>query len=234
MESQFAVLVPIAAVWLAAGVLADGLPGLDRACALRRRSGWLLVLTLTGLTLTAAVLGAGLLSPGGATADRAAAALDLAALPALVVAACGVRRVHRLWSGAGAFATAPDTPASHGLRAAAAHPLIGLPLQVTGLLTVPAVITASGSDLFARPGVTGPAITVGAVAVLAVGIRHALRHNRFAERIRRPAATERRRTPVTGQPEPAVHRSTPIVSRPAPTVGRSEPASARPARALHV
>ncbi|MFI7606932.1 hypothetical protein ACIBTV_17570 [Micromonospora sp. NPDC049366] len=233
MESHFAVVVPIAAVWLAAGVLADGLPGLDRACALRSRAGWLLVLTLTGLTLTAAVLGAGLLSPGGATADRAAAALGLAALPALVAAACTVRRVHRLWSGAGAFATAPDTPASHGLRAAAAHPLIGLPLQVTGLLTVPAVITASGSALFAAPGVTGPTITVGAVAVLAVGVRHALRHNRLAERARRPAAAERRRTPAA-HPRPAAGHPEPAVSRPMPAVARAESPSTRAARALHV
>ncbi|WBB65701.1 hypothetical protein [Micromonospora sp. WMMD812] len=186
MESHLAVLLPIATVWLAAGAVADRLPRLDRACALRRRAGWLLTLTLAGLTLTLGVLGAGLLSAGDAPADRAAAALDLAALPALVVAACTVRRVRRLWAGARAFATAPDTPAPHGLRAAAAHPLIGLPLQVTGLLTVPALITASGSGLFAAPGVTGPAITVGALVVLAVGVRHALRHNRLAERARRP------------------------------------------------
>ncbi|SCE86340.1 hypothetical protein GA0070607_2509 [Micromonospora coriariae] len=192
MESPLATLLPITVLWLAAGVVADGLPRLDRARALRRRAGHLLVLTLMGLTLTAAVLAAGLFSAGNTPADRAAAALNLAGLPTLVVAVCTVRRVRRLWAGAGAFAAAPETPAPHGLRAAAAHPLIGLPLQVTGVLTVPAVIAASGADLFAAPGVTGPAITVGALGILAIGVRHALRHNRLAERAQPDPATSAR------------------------------------------
>ncbi|GAB3949443.1 hypothetical protein [Micromonospora vulcania] len=182
MESPLAALLPIVVVWLAAGVVADGLPRLDRARALRRRAGQLLILTLTGLTLTVTVLAVGLFSVGNAPADQAATALNLAGLPALVVTVCTVRRVRRLWAGAGAFAAAPETPAPYGLRAAAAHPLIGLPLQVTGLLTVPAVIAASDTDLFAAPGVTGPAITVGALGILAIGVRHALRHSRLAER----------------------------------------------------
>ena len=45
MDGHLIVLLPIAAVWLAAGVVADGLPRLDRARALRRRTGWLLVLS---------------------------------------------------------------------------------------------------------------------------------------------------------------------------------------------
>ncbi|SCE79129.1 hypothetical protein [Micromonospora saelicesensis] len=182
MESQLTILLPVAAVWLAAGVVADGLPRLRNTRMLRRRTGWLLVLALTGVALTAAVLGGGLLSAGTAPVDRAAAGLTLAAGPALVAAVCSVRRIRRLWAGAGAFASAPATPAPHGLRAAAAHPLVGLPLQVTALATVPALIAAAGADLGADPGVTGPAITVGALAVIAIGVRHALRHNRFAER----------------------------------------------------
>ncbi|MFD0783751.1 hypothetical protein ACFQZ8_07475, partial [Micromonospora azadirachtae] len=86
----------------------------------------------------------------------------------------------------GAFATAPGTPTPYGLRAAAAHPLIGLPVQVTALLTVAGMIAASGGDRFTTPGVTGPAITAGALGILAVGVRHALRHNRLAERARAP------------------------------------------------
>ncbi|RAO28251.1 hypothetical protein PSN13_05482 [Micromonospora saelicesensis] len=182
MESQLTILLPVAAVWLAAGVVADGLPRLRNTRMLRRRTGWLLVLALTGVALTAAVVGGGLLSAGTAPVDRAAAGLTLAAGPALVAAVCSVRRIRRLWAGAGAFASAPATPAPHGLRAAAAHPLVGLPLQVTALATVPALIAAAGADLGADPGVTGPAITVGALAVIAIGVRHALRHNRFAER----------------------------------------------------
>ncbi|MFG1916191.1 hypothetical protein [Micromonospora sp. NPDC048898] len=182
MESQLTILLPVAAVWLAAGVVADGLPRLRTTCLLRRRTGWLLVLALTGAALTAAVLGAGLLSAGTAPVDSAAAGLTLAAGPALVATVCSLRRIRRLRAGAGAFVSAPGTPAPHGLRAAAAHPLIGLPIQVTALATAPAVIGAIGTDLGADPGVTGPAITVGALAVLAIGVRHALRHSRFAER----------------------------------------------------
>ncbi|WP_433265536.1 hypothetical protein ACQPWR_00370 [Micromonospora vinacea] len=182
MESQLTILLPVAAVWLAAGVVADGLPRLRNTRTLRRRTGWLLVLAVTGVALTAVVLGGGLLSTGATPVDRAAAGLTLAAGPALVATVCSVRRIRRLRAGAGAFASAPATPAPHGLRAAAAHPLVGLPLQVTALATVPAFIAAAGTDLGADPGVTGPAITVGALAVVAIGVRHALRHNRFAER----------------------------------------------------
>ncbi|MEU7850155.1 hypothetical protein AB0B74_04780 [Micromonospora parva] len=193
MESQLTILLPVAAVWLAAGIVADGLPRLRNTRVLRRRTGWLLVLALTGATLTAAVLGGGLFSAGTAPVDRAAAGLTLAAGPALVATVCSVRRIRRLRAGAGAFASAPATPAPHGLRAAAAHPLVGLPLQVTALATVPALIAAAGTDLGADPGVTGPAITVGAIAVIAIGVRHALRHNRLAERTR-PAAARSART----------------------------------------
>ncbi|MFG1832561.1 hypothetical protein [Micromonospora chersina] len=182
MDERLTVLLPLAAVWLAAGVVADGLPRLDRARALRRRTGWLSALVLTGLALTAAVLAVGLQSAGTTALDRAAAGLTLAAAPALVVAACTMRRVRWLRAGAGAFAAAPDTPAPHGLRAAAAHPLIGLPLQVTALAMLGAVLPAAGVDLFATPAIAGPATTVAVLGVIAVGVRHALRHNRLAER----------------------------------------------------
>ncbi|MDG4778380.1 hypothetical protein O7614_01800 [Micromonospora sp. WMMD961] len=192
MESQLTILIPVAAVWLTAGVVADGLPRLRNTRALRRRTGWLLVLTLSGLALTAAVLGGGLLSAGAAPVDRAAAGLALTAGPALVALVCSVRRIRRLWAGAGAFVSAPATPAPHGLRAAAAHPLVGLPLQAAALATAPAVIAAIGTDLGADPSVTGPAITVGALAVIAIAVRHALRHSRLAERARPDAARSTR------------------------------------------
>ncbi|MCX4469142.1 hypothetical protein OOK41_02230 [Micromonospora sp. NBC_01655] len=191
MDGHLIVLLPVAGVWLAAGILADRLPRLDRARALRRRTGWLLALTLTGLGLTAGVLAAGLQSAGTGTVDRAAAGLALAATPALLVGASTARRVRRLWTGAGALATAPHAPAPHGLRAAAAHPLVGLPLQVTGLATIPGVLSASGLDVFAGPGTTGAGVTIGALGVVAIGVRHALRHSRLAERAlpqRQPAS----------------------------------------------
>ncbi|WBB73620.1 hypothetical protein O7602_28830 [Micromonospora sp. WMMD1128] len=186
MDDRLVVLLPVAAVWLAAGLVAEGLPGLDRARALRRRTGWLSALVLTGLALTAAVLAAGLQSAGGTAIDRAAAGLAVAALPAAVVGVWTVRRVRRLRAGAGAFAAAPETPAPHALRAAAAHPLIALPLQATALAMLVAVLPALGVDLFAAPGVAGPAITVAVLGVSAIGVRHALRHNRLAERATQP------------------------------------------------
>jgi hypothetical protein len=182
MESHLAVLLPLAAVWLVAGALADGLPRLDRARTLRRRTGQVLLLTGAALGLTAAVGVAGLSSGGRTAADRAAAGLALAVVPTGAVAVCSVRRMRRLWAGAGAFATAPGTPAPHGLRAAAAHPLIGLPVQVTGLAILPAVVVAAMPELVTRTGAGGPAITVGVLGVAAIGVRHALRHNRLAER----------------------------------------------------
>ncbi|MCW3813769.1 hypothetical protein ONA91_04775 [Micromonospora sp. DR5-3] len=218
MDDHLTVLLPVAAVWLAAGVVADGLPRLDRARALRRRTGWLSALTVAGLVLTAAVLLLGLQSAGTTAIDRAADGLLLAAAPALVVAVCTVRRVRRLRAGAGAFAAAPDTPAPHGLRAAAAHPLIGLPIQVTALAFVPAVVSATGVDLLATPAVTGPAITVGVLGVLAIGVRHALRHNRLAERALPPA------TLPPAQPPASLTPAQPLAAR----------ASARAAGPLHV
>ncbi|MFF5172427.1 hypothetical protein ACFY3U_07315 [Micromonospora sp. NPDC000089] len=204
MDGHLIVLLPIAAVWLAAGVTADGLPRLDRAAALRRRTGWLLALTATGLGLTAAVLAAGLVSAGDTPVDRAAGGLALAAAPAIAVAAGTLRRVRRVWAGAGAFATAPAAPAPHGLRAAAAHPLIGLPVQLTALATVPPLLAAGGLDLTTDPAVAGPALTVGGLAAVAVGVRHALRHSRFVERTMAEA------------PTPGLVRTRPAAQAPAP------------------
>ncbi|WFE37669.1 hypothetical protein [Micromonospora sp. WMMD998] len=191
MDDRLAVLLPVAAVWLAAGLVAEGLPGLDRARSLRRRTGWLSALVVTGLALTAAVLVAGLQSAGDTAIDRAASGLAVAAVPAAVVGMWTARRVRRLRAGAGAFAAAPETPAPHALRAAAAHPLIALPLQATALAALVAVLPALGVDLFATPGVAGPAITVAVLGVSTIGVRHALRHSRLAERAMQPAVSAR-------------------------------------------
>ncbi|MEU6023529.1 hypothetical protein ACGFIK_10280 [Micromonospora sp. NPDC048871] len=182
MQNHLVLLLPVAVVWWAAGYLAEGLPRMRHARGLRRHTGWLLGLTLVGLGLTVALPIAGLTTAGATLADRAAGGLALAALPALTVAICTVRRVRRLRAGAGALAATATTPAPHGLRAAAAHPMIGLPLQVTGLALLPALIAASGVGQFFGPGATGPAVTIGVLGVVAIGVRHALRHNRLAER----------------------------------------------------
>lgn len=202
MDDRLAVLLPVAAVWLAAALVAEGLPGLDRARALRRRTGWLSALVLTGLALTTAALAAGLQSAGDTAVDRAAAGLAVAAIPAALVVGCTVRRIRRLRAGAGAFATAPGTPAPHGLRAAAAHPLIALPLHATALAALAAVLPAVGLDLFAAPGVAGPAITVAVLGVTTIGVRDALRHNRLAERAMSPAGAV---PAVSARPARALH-----------------------------
>lgn len=180
MDGHLIALLPVAAVWLTAGFVADGLPRLHRARTLRRRTGWLILLSLTGLGLMGSVIFAALTTAGATRADRAAAGLALAALPALVVAACTVRRLRRLRIGAGAFASAPHAPVPPGLRAHAAHPLVGLPLQVTALALVPAAVTASGLPPVTGIGLTGPAVTLGLLGVAAIGVRHALRHSRLA------------------------------------------------------
>ncbi|MFV2104437.1 hypothetical protein [Micromonospora sp. LOL_024] len=192
MQSHLALLLPVAVIWWVAGYLADRLPRMTHALGLRRHCGWLLALTLTGLGLTVALPISGLASVGETLADRATGGLTLAAVPALVVATCTVRRLRRLRAGAGALAAAPRTPAPHGLRAAAAHPLIGLPLQVTALALVPALIMASGASRFLGPEVAGPTITVGALVVTVIGVRLALRHNRLAERARPERAASAR------------------------------------------
>ncbi|QGN46096.1 hypothetical protein ACN26Y_07270 [Micromonospora sp. WMMD558] len=199
MESQLVVLLPLAVVWLAAGWLADRLPRATYARDLRRQAGRVLALTATGLVLTATVLVVGLSSGDSSPADRAAAGLGLAAVPAIAVAACAVRRVRRLWAGAGAFAAAPATPAPHGLRAAAAHPLVGLPVQLTGLAILPALAAALAPGMLTGDGATGPAITVGALGVVVIGVRHALRHNRLVERATPPAR------PGSARPAGALH-----------------------------
>ncbi|MEV0324912.1 hypothetical protein AB0H63_00475 [Micromonospora echinospora] len=181
MDSHLVALLPVAAVWVAAGLVADGLPRLDRVRTLRRRTGWLIVLSLSGLGLMASVALAGLGTAGPTRADRAAAGLTLAVLPALVVAGSTVRRLHRLRAGAGAFATAPRVPVPPSLRAYAAHPLVGLPLQVTGLAMVPAVIATGGPGPEAGP-LAGPALTLGLLGIAVIGVRHALRHSRLATR----------------------------------------------------
>ena len=180
MESQLTILLPVAAVWLAAGVVADGLPRLrprPRAAPAYRmvaRAGPHRRGAHRGRARRRAVQRrhhAGRPGRRRAHPGRRPARSWRRSAPYAGSAGC--------WAGAGAFASAPATPAPHGLRAAAAHPLVGLPLQVTALATVPALIAAAGADLGADPGVTGPAITVGALAVVAIGVRHALRHNRL-------------------------------------------------------
>ena len=181
MDIDLVILIAVAVVWLTAGIVADGLPQLDSPGALRRRTTWLLTLTMTGLGAMAVLGLAALVAAGPTVADRAPLALVLPAVPATAVALLTVRRLRRLRAGAGAFATAPDAPVPPALRAAAAHPMIALPLQVAGLVTLPALVAATAVVPFTASALTGFALTAGLATVSTIGVRHALRHSRLAE-----------------------------------------------------
>ncbi|MDG4791004.1 hypothetical protein O7626_34725 [Micromonospora sp. WMMD1102] len=182
MDTDLAILLAISAVWLAAGLVVEGLPGLRAARALRRRTGLLLALVGSGLAGLAGVLLAGLVETAPTLADRTAAGLALPAVPATLVAVLTVRRLRQLRVGAGAFATAPETPAPPALRAAAAHPMTALPVQVTGLVMLPTLVTAAGLVPLTSPAMIGMVLTAAVLAVGTIGVRHALRHSRLVER----------------------------------------------------
>lgn len=180
VDIDLGILLAVAAVWLTAAAVAEGLPATGSARALRRRTGLLIALTGTGLAAMATVAAVAV-STTDAAADDALRALALPAVPAVVVAGATMRRLQRLYRGAGAFATAPHTPAPPMLRAGAAHPLIAMPLQVAGLLTLPAMVTTAGLVELTGPATLGLVLTGAAMAWVAIGVRHALRHNRLAE-----------------------------------------------------
>lgn len=176
--ADLALIGTLATIWLGAGLLADALPDATTARALHRRTRWLMSLLAAGTAMLVAVpVVAGLL--GGPSA--APAAVLLPALPAAAVLVATLRRLIRLHGGAGAFSAAPLTPAPPALRAAAAHPLVATPLQVTGLAALVALPIAGGLISVPRPAVVGMVITFAALAVLAIAVRHALRHSRLAE-----------------------------------------------------
>ena len=61
------------------------------------------------------------------------------------------------------------------LRAAAAHPMVALPVQVTALV---AIVSATG---LAAAAVLGIALTAAGLVTAAIVVRHGLRHSRLAE-----------------------------------------------------
>lgn len=193
MALDLAVLLGPATLWLAAGLLADRLSATPTTPRLRRRTGTLMLLVWGGLVGTGTATALALLDwspgpPGGGQGplDRAGMALLLSAVPAVVVAARTVRRLRQLRAAAGAFATAPDTPVPPALRAASAHPLVVLPVQLAGLTTLPAAGAATGAVAgavpTAGPGMIGLVLTAIVAVAVATGVRHGLRHSRLVER----------------------------------------------------
>lgn len=173
----------LATVWLTAGLLADGLPVARTAAELRRRARLLSFLVGAGAAVFVAIAVVTSAQPGTSAAPTAAL---LAAVPAIVVLAATRRRLTQVRLGAGAFATAPHAPVPPGLRAAAAHPLIGAPLQVTGLAALVGLPIAAGVVTVPGADLAGVGITLVGLGVLVIAVRHALRHSRFSLRVVAP------------------------------------------------
>ena len=178
----------LTAIWLTAGLLADGLPSSRTAREMRRRAGLLCLLVGAGAAVFVAIPLINGALPGVSVTPAAAV---LPAVPAMIVLTATVRRLAQIRRSAGAFATAPLTPLPPGLRAAAAHPLVSVPLQVTGLAALASLPVAAGLVTVPGAALAGTAITIAAVVVLAIGARAALRHSRLSV----PALPSMKRTP---------------------------------------
>jgi hypothetical protein len=178
----------LTAVWLTAGLLVETLPTARTARELRRRTGLMSILVGAGAAVFVAVPVITGLLPGASAAPAAAL---LPAVPAMIVLTATRRRLTQIRRGAGAFATAPLAPLPPGLRAAAAHPLVAVPVQVTGLVTLAGLPIAAGVVTVPGSDMAGIGITVVGVAVLATAVRAALRHNRLSV----PAVIPRTRVP---------------------------------------
>jgi len=176
MGTELALTAAIAIAALAAAALVDLLPRATSAAVLRRRAARLQLLVGGLLAVLAAVGLAGL-----AGYDDLVPAVVPLAVPAVAVGLVSLRRLSRVRRGAAAFATAPQTPAPPGLRAAAAHPLLALPIQVTALASVAAVLAAAGVVALTVPAVLGVVLTAAGLAAAGIGVRDALRHSRLAE-----------------------------------------------------
>ncbi|MDR7323610.1 MULTISPECIES: hypothetical protein [Catenuloplanes] len=177
-------MLALAAVWLTAGVLADGLPDAPSARALRQRSGSVLVLATGGLAVLVALalIPAPEWSPATPrTVDPRLLSLLLPLVPAVFAAGFTLRRVARIRTATSAFTSAPGVPLPPALRAGAAHPLLAIPLQATALASAVAGTLATGWLDPAGSGAIGIIVTGLALATVVLAIRHALRHSRLAE-----------------------------------------------------
>jgi hypothetical protein len=183
----------LCSVWLAAGMLADALPAAQSALELRRRAGVLSTVLAGGALVFVAIPLVSYLAPGSSAAPTAAL---LAAVPGLFAVTVSLRRLTRVRRGAEVFATAPQTPVPPALRAAAAHPLLTTPPQVTGLAAIIGLPIAA--HLITAPGaeVAGIAIALVGVSVLVVAVRAGVRHSRLSLLALAPIRIERRRAPT--------------------------------------
>ena len=178
----------LATVWITAGLLAETLPTARTARELRRRAGMLCLLVGAGTAVFVAVPAVAGLVPGASSAPVAAL---LPAAPAAIVLTVTRRRLSQIRRGAGAFVTAPLAPLPPGLRAAAAHPLVTVPLQITGLAALVGLPVAAGASVVPDSTPAGVAITVVGIAVIGSAVRASVRHSRLSV----PAVIPRARAP---------------------------------------
>jgi hypothetical protein len=171
--TELSLIGALAVIWLGAGLLADSLPVARTALDLRRRVRLVSLLIGAGAAVFVAVAALPVES-----AVKTAAVLP--AVPGMVVLVWTWRRLTQVRQGAGAFATAPGAPLPPALRAAAAHPLIAAPLQVTGLAALIGLPIAGGVVTVPGDHLAGPVITGMAVAVIVIAVRHAVRHSRLS------------------------------------------------------
>jgi hypothetical protein len=191
--TDLTLIAALAGVWLAAGLLAETLPTSQTALELRRRTVLLSTVIIVGAAVFVAIPLVVWVLPGKSAAPAAAL---LAAVPGLFALTVTVRRLTRVRQGAGVFAAAPQTPVPPALRAAAAHPLLTTPLQVTGLAALVGLPIAAGVIAVPGSSVAAVAITVVAVAVLVIGVRAAIRHSRLTMQAFAPISSTRRRSPM--------------------------------------
>ena len=214
----------LAAVWLAAGLLADTLPAARTARELRRRARALSTMVGAGAAVFVAVPVVTGLLPGETAAPAAAL---LPAVPALFAVTITARRLSQIRRGAGTFATAPMTPAPPALRAAAAHPLVATPLQLTGLATLTGVPIAAGIVEVPGADVLGIALTIAVVAALTLAIRHAVRHSRLNLAVLAPISRGRLRSLPSLQSRTETYAALPEEPQPIATPATATATSAR-------
>jgi hypothetical protein len=175
--ADIALISALAVLWLAAGLIADGLPRSATATALHRHATLLSGMLGAGMAMLVAVPIINVSRPGPETAGTAAV---LVCVPVAVVLTISMRRLAQVRRGAAALTTAPQAPVPPGLIAGAAHPLIVVPMQVAGLAAVAGLPIAAGVIDVPTALLVAIVCGVAGLVAVAIAIRHGLRHSRLS------------------------------------------------------
>lgn len=175
--ADITLIAGLAVLWLTAGLIADGLPGSATAAILRRRAVLLAAVAGAGTAMLVAVPLINLGRPGPETAGTAAV---LVCVPVAVVLTISLRRLTQVRHGAAALSTAPQAPVPPGLIAAAAHPLVVVPMQVAGLAAIAGLPIAAGVIDVPTALLVAVVCGVAGLVAVAIAVRHGLRHSRLS------------------------------------------------------